>query len=78
MADAVAGQEAPVFTAGVLAAAVAVEHEASGRAGVQGLAEGIGDEPGTEVTGEGPADSPAGVANNHHGQIEPAFSGGNK
>ncbi len=67
----------PVFTAAILAAAVAVEDEAFGcGTGAEGLTEGIANEGGSEVAGEGPADDAPGAKIDHHGQIEPAFASG--
>ena len=78
MANAGLFKEVALFTAAILAAAVAVADEAFGDGtGAGGLTEGIANEGGFEVAGEGPADDVPGAKINHHGQIEPAFAGGN-
>ncbi len=66
----------PKIMIGIGPGGPALVDTAAGRAaGVQGLAEGMGDEPGTEVAGDHPADNPEGAETTHHSQIEPAFGG---
>jgi hypothetical protein len=78
LAQAVAGEEPAGGEGGVLTAAIGVE-EGVGRddAGVEGAAQGTGDDLGVEGVGELPAEDGAAEEIEDDRQIKPAFVGGN-
>ena len=70
------GAEGGELVRGVLAAAVAVENDAvGGFADHEGGSEGLDDEAGTQVVGDGVADHLAGVQVDHGRGVDPAVDG---